>query len=468
MEPQTLLNSKDVSGMQRFLESQLYHYVEFAVGNNDAAMIRMLIDRESVNPFTNVEQFINNGYDMLIKAIDKRALEAAMELIKYGVKVYAPINDGHTPLRCCLNNGKNFVEQSCLPIIRALISNGALDGTVEDGVPVADDALEHAVNLDSSILVNLFTEHGANVHMTVIEEDFPLVLFAAKCCKVEAMLALVRKGARADVTDPHGAGILYNFFMGLSDTYSGPEKNSEKYKLGHGCSYVDIVTELIEAGANPALSDGVNVRPLGVLGVGYFNFQEYTQIADILLLHGASLNDVVYDDLIYDMPQDVLEVALEDMHYQRVKYWLEKGASADYEVHFMEQENLDLTFYEFIDEHLRKEHDEDLIIRISTLLLRWGATLSYTLDLTLRHSTREYCKVLYFFLTFCIENDSEALDAFIANFSNFSEDQKALVQDFFQQRKTAFFMADHARLGSESHLRSLPRELLEYIFDDKI
>jgi len=474
MEPQDLLGSKDVLGMQRFLDSQLYQLVESATGNNDAAMIRMLIDRQAVNPFTNVEQFIIHGYAMLMKAIEEKALDAAMELIKYDVKVHMPIDANNetewTPLRCCLDSefGKEFAEQSCLRIIQALISKGALNGTVENGVSVVNDALQRAVDLDSSVLVNLFVEHGANVDMIESGEGYPLVLWAGKCRQVEAMLALVRKGARLDVTDHNGAGILFNFLNGEYADNKGPPEDPEKYKLGSEYSYVDIVQELIEAGADPALLDDFNVTPIGALICAGFSFEEYTQIADILLLHGASLNDTVYDDTEKDEPRNALQLALGHINYERVKYWLEKGASADYKVDFMEQENIDRIFHEFIDEHLGQRHDEDLIIRISTLLFRWGATLSYTLDLTLRHSTREYCKVLYFFLAFCLENDSEALDAFLANFSDFSEDQKALVEDFFQQRKTAFFMADHARLGSASHLRSLPRELLQYIFNDKI
>lgn len=472
MEPQDLLGSKDVLGMQRFLESQLYQHVECAVDNNNAPMIQMLIDRQAVNPFTNVEQFVTNGYRMLIKAIEQKALDAAMQLIKYGVKVHMPIDANSdilsTPLRQCLDLNKEFAEQSCLPVIQALISNGALNGTVENGISVVNDALENAVNLDSSILVNLFIEHGANVDMIENEEGYPLVIWAGKCRQVEAMLALMRKGARLDVTDPDGAGILFNFFNGDYDDYKGPAKDPEKYKLSSEYNYVHIVKELIEAGANPALLDRWNVRPIGALGFGGFSFQEYTQIADILLLHGASLDDIVYDDIVEDNPCNALQLALQNMQYERVKYWLEKGASADYEVDFMKEENINVQFFSFIETSLDEGRNEALIIRIAELFLRWGASMSHILQVTLQHSTREYCEVLWFFLTFCLQNDGDVLAVFLAYLSDFSEDQRALVQDFFQQRKTAFFMADHARLGSASHLRSLPRELLEYIFDDKI
>lgn len=477
MDATELLESKNVLGMELFLQSKLYEYLETAVQNNDAAMIEMLISRQVVNPFRHWGgAFTTKGNSLLIKAIVAHAFEAALQLMKCGASVHEEFEscDVHeTPLRSCLDNEKEFVEKSCLPVLEALINNGALRGTVEFQKPVAEDALELAVALNSSILVNLFVDHGANVDFVVADDSCNhLVAWAAKCGHIEAMLSLVSRGAKLDGTDDHDAGILFHFFNAEYDTRAGKNKNSEKYAKGSGFTLVDIVKELIAAGADPLKADVEDVTPLGALNFADICDEQYFEIAQVFLLHGATMNDVVYTPLENSdiRTGDVLDLVIERMEYERVKYWLEKAASADYDVNFLTEENLNVSLYHLILDNLDIKdslglymYTEDSIIDIASLLLRFGALMTDILPATVKRSTVARRRVLDFFLIFCLQNDGTSLDTFVADLSNLPPQQRSLVTHFLEDRTTAGVMCNHPRLGSESQLRTLPVELLEYI-----
>lgn len=471
-----VVDSGDVEAVKSFLDKQLYVCLEHAARNNDVPMLEVLLRRKSSN--FRFEMNLEYGDTLLTTAIKAKAVEAALRLIKCGVSIRKPAkllnraeNNGHaslTPLMCCLQFDPANAD-SLLPVAKALIAHGALrtdngEISTEPGdISIVDEALEAAVNIDSPAYVNLFLDHGAKIDYMEPLEGTP-ILTAAKVGALQAMLALKRRGASLVLTDKCDAGIFYHYFTNTyyhSDS-GAPRKGLSEYSDDER---IAIAKELIDAGANAVAADSYGVTPLLAVALTSFPNTTFFQFAEMFLAQGAEMDD--WGDFLEGPEKDVLDLAIDDLDEERMRFWIEKARNSDDNIAFMGAASLTQSLHNLIDynwDHWGQ--DEDRIIPVASLLLEQGAGYDKTLLLDIaKKSSAPRCNVLYFFLQFSHEHNYELLQDLLLDLSSLPPEKSSLVTDFMRDRQLAFCMGSHNRLRTGITMPVLPTELMEMIAD---
>ena len=188
------------------------------------------------------------GATMLLKAADAGDMEMVKLLLRYRADPNIASDNGDTPLLFAAGDGY-------LDIVQLLLDHGARTG-IQTGVN-RNFPLLWAAHDGRLEIMQLLLDHGADPNIQDDSGSTPLKL-AASNGHVDAVALLLRSGAEPNIASLNGWTPLYS---SVHEIRTNQDSRLSPIKRGH---YMNIVHQLLEAGADPTIRTNFGLTPLDV------------------------------------------------------------------------------------------------------------------------------------------------------------------------------------------------------------